>query len=97
MAQLKSFDQFCNENLVVHSDNYNYFGQGSLEPIIQQLIGEGKNASIIRSYLTSLGVDQVRIDNALAKFTPELAIGERKVNESEEVNEKVLKKDKDKE
>ena len=96
MAKIKSFDEFVNENLVLQG-NYNYFGSGSLDPIIAQLLGEGKNVSIIRSYLTSLGVDPTRINNAMAKFEMELAIGEKKkVNESEEINERKLTKDKDK-
>ena len=97
MSKLKSFDEFVNENLVL-SGNYSYYGPGSLDPIIKQLLDEGKNTSIIRSYLTSLGVDSNRINTAIGKFEIAIAIGEKKkVNESNELNEKVLKKDKDKE
>ena len=88
MATIKSFDEFVNENLALQG-NYSYFGPGSLDPIIQQLLGEGKNVSIIRSYLTSLGVDVQRINSAMAKFEMELAIGEKKrINESDDLNEK---------
>ena len=78
MAKLQSFDEFCNESLVLRS-NYNYYGPGSLDPIINQLLKEGKNSSIIRSYLTSLGVEAWRIDNAMEKFETALAMGERKL------------------
>lgn len=81
MSKLKSFDEFVNENLVI-GGNYSYFGQGSLEPIIQKLIGEGKNESIIRSYLTSLGVESWRIDKAMAKFGGVEFAGERNVTEA---------------
>lgn len=83
MAKLKNFDEFCNESLILSSE-YNYYGPGSLVPLIQQLVREGKDSSIIRSYLTSLGVDAWRIDKAMSEF--EVAFGgEKKVNES--VNE----------
>ena len=39
MAKLKSFDEFCNESLVLRAD-YNYYGPGSLVPLIQQLVRE---------------------------------------------------------
>jgi len=97
MAKLKSFDEFCNESLVLSAD-YNYYGPGSLVPLIQQLVREGKDSSIIRSYLTSLGVEAWRIDKAFESFGSEveITIGEKKkVNESE-LNEKVLKSEKDK-
>ena len=81
MSKLKSFDEFVNENLVI-GGNYSYFGQGSLEPIIQKLIGEGKNESIIRSYLTSLGVESWRIDKAMAKFGGVEFAGERNITEA---------------
>ena len=46
MSKLKNFDEFVNENLVI-GGTYKHFGPGSLDPIIQKLIGEGKNESII--------------------------------------------------
>jgi len=81
MSKLKNFDEFVNENLVI-GGNYNYFGPGSLDPIIQKLLGEGKNESIIRSYLTSLGVEPWRIDNAMSKYGGAEFTGEKKVNEA---------------
>jgi hypothetical protein len=81
MSKLKNFDEFVNENLVI-GGNYSYFGQGSLDPIIQKLLGEGKNESIIRSYLTSLGVEAWRIDNAMAKFGGAEFTGEKHVTEA---------------
>ena len=80
MAKLKNFDEFCNESLILSSE-YNYYGPGSLVPMIKQLVREGKDSSIIRSYLTSLGVEAWRIDKAMSEF--EVAFGgEKKVNES---------------
>ena len=97
MAKLKSFDEFCNESLVLRAD-YNYYGPGSLVPLIQQLVREGKDSSIIRSYLTSLGVEAWRIDKAFESLgsETEITIGEKKITESKELNEKVLKKESDK-
>ena len=80
MAKLKNFDEFCNESLILSSE-YNYYGPGSLVPMIKQLVREGKDSSIIRSYLTSLGVEAWRIDKAMSEF--EVAFGgEKRVNES---------------
>ena len=82
MSKLKSFDEFVNENLVTKGE-YNFYGPGSLNPIIKKLIGEGKNESIIRTYLTSLGVVPWRIDKAFAELSEvEIAIvSGKEVNE----------------
>ena len=81
MSKLKNFDEFVNENLVI-GGTYKHFGPGSLDPIIQKLIGEGKNESIIRTYLTSLGVESWRIDKAMSKFGGVEFSGEKNMNEA---------------
>ena len=81
MSKLKNFDEFVNENLVI-GGTYKHFGPGSLDPIIQKLIGEGKNESIIRTYLTSLGVEAWRIDKAMSKFGGVEFSGEKNMNEA---------------
>jgi hypothetical protein len=82
MSKLKSFDEFVNENLVTKGE-YNFYGPGSLNPIIKKLIGEGKSESIIRTYLTSLGVTEWRIDKAFSELSEvEIAIVSGKMNES---------------
>ena len=86
MSKLKSFDEFVNENLVTKGE-YNFYGPGSLNPIIKKLIGEGKNESIIRTYLTSLGVAEWRIDKAFTELSEvEVAIvSGKKVNEGKKM------------
>ena len=83
MSKLKSFDEFVNENLVTKG-TYNFYGPGSLNPIVKKLIGEGKNKSIIATYLTSLGVEAWRIEKAFEELSEiEIAIVSK-----HEVNEK---------
>ena len=67
MSKLKSFDEFVNENLVTKGE-YNFYGPGSLKPIIMKLIGEGKEESIIRTYLYSIGVAPWRIEKAFEEM-----------------------------
>jgi hypothetical protein len=85
MSKLKSFEDFVNENLVTKGE-YNFYGPGSLKPLVQKLVGEGKNESIIRTYLTSIGVVPWRIDKVMQEMAETITI-EKKVNES--VNEDV--------
>jgi len=85
MSNLKSFDEFVNENLVTKGE-YNFYGPGSLNPIIKKLIGEGKSESIIRTYLTSLGVTEWRINKAFSELSEvEIAIVSGKMNEGKKM------------
>lgn len=54
---LKSYNQYLNEDL---AGQYNYYGAGSLYPIVKKLQSEGKNAKVIYVYLTTLGIDEER-------------------------------------
>ena len=83
MSKLKSFDEFVNENLVTKG-TYNFYGPGSLNPIVKKLIGEGKDKSIIATYLTSLGVEAWRIEKAFEELSEvEIAIvSKNEINEA---------------
>lgn len=61
---LKSYNQYLNEDL---SGEYNYYGPGSLFPIVQKLKQEGKSPKVIYVYLTSLGIDEVRKQKVIAQ------------------------------
>jgi len=80
MSKLKSFEEFVNENLVAKGE-YNFYGPGSLKPLVQKLVSEGKNESIIRTYLTSIGVVPWRIDKVMMEMAATITI-EKKVNEA---------------
>ena len=80
MNKLKSFDDFVNENLVAKGE-YNFYGPGSLMPIVQKLLGEGKGESVIRTYLYSIGVAPWRIEKVFNEMNlPEISL-EKKMNE----------------
>ena len=80
MSKLKSFDDFVNENLVAKGE-YNFYGPGSLMPIVKKLISEGKNESVIRTYLYSIGVAPWRIDKVFNEMNlPEISL-EKEMNE----------------
>jgi hypothetical protein len=64
MANIKSYEQFVNENLF---GQYSYYGAGSLFPIVQKLASEGKNPEQIYLFLTTIGVDEERKINVLKK------------------------------
>lgn len=64
---MKSYSEFLNENLF---GQYNYYGNGSLFPIIQKLKNEGKSIEIIISYMRSLGIDEDRQREVLSKLFP---------------------------
>ena len=80
MSKLKSFDDFVNENLVAKGE-YNFYGPGSLMPLVQKLLSEGKGESIIRTYLYSIGVAPWRIEKVFNEMNvPEISL-EKKMNE----------------
>jgi len=80
MSKLKSFDDFVNENLVAKGE-YNFYGPGSLMPIVQKLLSEGKGESVIRTYLYSIGVAPWRIEKVFNEMNvPEISL-EKKMNE----------------
>lgn len=54
---LKSYNQYLNEDL---NGEYNYYGAGSLFPLVQKLKQEGKSPKVIYAYLTTLGIDEMR-------------------------------------
>ena len=83
MSKLKSFDEFVNENLVSKGE-YNFYGPGSLKPLVQKLVSEGKNESIIRTYLTSIGVVPWRIDKVMQEMAETITI-EKKINEGKKM------------
>ena len=64
---MKSYDEFLNENLF---GQFNYYGSGSLFPLIQKLKDEGKSIEIIVSYMRSLGIDEGRQREVLTKLFP---------------------------
>ena len=61
---IKSYEEFVNENLF---GQYSYYGSGSLFPIVSKLASEGKSAQLIYTYLTSLGIDEGRKRQVIAK------------------------------
>ena len=84
MSKLKSFDDFVNENLVAKGE-YNFYGPGSLMPIVQKLISEGKGESVIRTYLYSIGVAPWRIEKVFNEMNvPEISL-EKKMNEGKKM------------
>lgn len=64
MSNIKSYEQFVNENLF---GQYSYYGAGSLFPIVQKLASEGKNPEQIYLFLTTIGVDEERKISVLKK------------------------------
>ena len=80
MNKIKSFDEFVNENLVTKGV-YNHYGPGSLRPLVMKLLGEGKNPQIVRTYLSSIGVEPWRIQKVFDEIEYSVAI-ENKVNEA---------------
>jgi tRNA threonylcarbamoyladenosine modification (KEOPS) complex Pcc1 subunit len=80
MNKIKSFDEFVNENLVTKGV-YNHYGPGSLRPLVMKLLSEGKNPQVVRTYLTSLGVEPWRIQKVFDEIEHSVAI-ENKVNEA---------------
>lgn len=84
MNELKSFDDFVNENLVAKGE-YNFYGPGSLMPIVQKLLSEGKGESVIRTYLYSIGVAPWRIEKVFNEMNlPEISL-EKKINEGKKM------------
>lgn len=75
MSNIKSYEQFVNENLF---GQYSYYGAGSLFPIVQKLASEGKNPEQIYLFLTTIGVDEERKISVLKKVF---------LNESIEISE----------
>lgn len=64
---MKSYSEFLNENLF---GQFNYYGNGSLFPLIQKLKDEGKSIEIIVTYMRSLGIDEGRQKEVLSKLFP---------------------------
>lgn len=64
---MKSYSEFLNENLF---GQFNYYGSGSLFPLIQKLKNEGKSIDVIVTYLRSLGIDEGRQREVLTKLFP---------------------------
>lgn len=84
MSKIKSFDDFVNENLVAKGE-YNFYGPGSLMPLVQKLIGEGKGESVIRTYLYSIGVAPWRIEKVFNEMNlPEISL-EKEMNEGKKM------------
>ena len=84
MSKLKSFDDFVNENLVAKGE-YNFYGPGSLMPLVQKLVSEGKGESVIRTYLYSIGVAPWRIEKVFNEMNvPSISL-EKKVNEGKKM------------
>ena len=61
---LKSYNEYLNEDL---NGQYNYYGPGSLFPIVQKLKQEGKSARVVYIYLTSLGIDETRKQKVMSQ------------------------------
>lgn len=61
---LKSYHEYLNEDL---NGQYNYYGQGSLFPIVQKLRQEGKSIRTIYVYLTTLGIDEDRKQKVISQ------------------------------
>lgn len=61
---LKSYNEYLNEDL---NGQYNYYGSGSLFPIVQKLKQEGKSARVVYIYLTSLGIDETRKQKVMSQ------------------------------
>lgn len=62
---MKSYSEFLNEDLF---GQFNYYGKGSLFPLIQKLKDEGKSIEIIVTYMRSLGIDENRQREVLSKL-----------------------------
>lgn len=58
----KTYEEFLAENL---AGEFCYYGPGSLVPIVQKLWSEGKSKDFVYSYLTHLGVDDMRKQKAI--------------------------------
>jgi len=65
MANIKSYNEFLNENLY---GQYSYYGAGSLFPLVQKLATEGKTAQQIYTFLSTIGVDEERKRRVLSKI-----------------------------
>ncbi len=73
MTAIKSYHQFLVENL---SAEYNYYGPGSLYPLVAKLADEGKDAAFVYRYLTGLGIDGSRKRHVIERAFPGQAYGE---------------------
>lgn len=82
---LKSEEQFileCNDN------DYQFYGPGSMVPIIQKLKSEDKSNSQIFTYLITLGIDSERALRAINSVC-ESVVTEETINEEEKKKIKI--------
>lgn len=65
MTKLKNFKEFSLNEYCFN--NNEWYGPGSLAPLVKKLKDEGKSETIIVDYLKSLGIEDVRIARVLSK------------------------------
>jgi len=76
---MKSYQEFVNENLF---GQFNYYGNGSLFPLIKKLKDEGKSIDVIVTYMRSLGIDEQRQRDVLSKLFHTAICNEALLNEN---------------